>query len=48
MDLLVGDSSKAQKLLGWKPEVSFLELVHMMVRADLEEVQRQLAVAPRR
>jgi GDPmannose 4,6-dehydratase len=48
VDLLVGDSGKAQKLLGWKPEVSFVELVNMMVRADLDEVQRQLAVAPRR
>jgi GDPmannose 4,6-dehydratase len=48
VDLLVGDSGKALRVLGWKPEVDFLQLVHMMVRADLDEVQRQLAVAPRR
>jgi GDPmannose 4,6-dehydratase len=35
VDLLVGDSAKAQKKLGWKPKVSFSELVTMMVDADL-------------
>jgi GDPmannose 4,6-dehydratase len=33
---LRGDCSKARKILGWKPTVSFKELVHMMVDADLE------------
>jgi GDPmannose 4,6-dehydratase len=42
VDLLVGDPGKAQRLLGWRPEVTFIELVRMMVRADLETVQRQL------
>jgi len=32
---LVGDCSKAKKVLGWKPEVTFPELVEMMVKADL-------------
>jgi GDPmannose 4,6-dehydratase len=36
VDLLVGDPSKAAKVLGWKPKVSFHELVTMMVDADLE------------
>lgn len=36
VDLLVGDASKARKVLGWKPKVTFEELVHMMVDADLE------------
>lgn len=31
----VGDASKAHQILGWRPEVSFDELVSMMVRADL-------------
>jgi GDPmannose 4,6-dehydratase len=31
----VADSSKAHKLLGWKPEVSFKQLVKMMVEADV-------------
>jgi GDPmannose 4,6-dehydratase len=36
VDLLLGDSSKAHKKLGWKPEVSFEQLVKIMVDADLE------------
>jgi GDPmannose 4,6-dehydratase len=35
VDLLLGDAKKAEKQLGWKPKVSFVELVHMMVDADL-------------
>lgn len=36
VDLLVGDPSKAGHVLGWEPKVTFTELVHMMVDADLE------------
>jgi GDPmannose 4,6-dehydratase len=36
VDLLLGDSSKAHKKLGWKPEVSFEQLVKIMVDADLD------------
>ena len=36
VDLLVGDPSKANKVLGWKPRTSFRQLVHMMLDADLE------------
>jgi GDPmannose 4,6-dehydratase len=39
VDHLVGDASKAQRILGWEPEVSFEELVDMMVRADLERLR---------
>ena len=39
VDLLVGDPVKAKKKLGWEPEVSFDELVRMMVDADLERVR---------
>ena len=35
VDLLVGDASKARDILGWRPTVSFGELVAMMVDADL-------------
>jgi GDPmannose 4,6-dehydratase len=35
VDLLVGDASKAKKILGWEPKVSFDELVAKMVRNDL-------------
>jgi GDPmannose 4,6-dehydratase len=34
VDLLIGDPTKARKRLGWKPEVSFEELIRMMVDAD--------------
>ena len=36
VELLIGDPSKAGSILGWEPSVSFTELVHMMVDADLE------------
>jgi GDPmannose 4,6-dehydratase len=36
VDLLIGDPSKAREQLGWKPEVSFPELVSMMVQNDLQ------------
>ena len=41
VDLLVGDSDKARRVLGWKPEVAFEELVALMVDADVELVARQ-------
>jgi GDPmannose 4,6-dehydratase len=36
VDLLLGDCTKAKTKLGWKPETSFKELVHLMVDTDLE------------
>ncbi len=36
VDLLLGDASKARKLLGWEPKVKFRELVRIMVEADLK------------
>ena len=36
VDLLVGDASKARRVLGWEPRYTFEELVSEMVRADLE------------
>ena len=42
VDLLIGDATKARTELGWEPQVSFPELVTMMVDADLDE-QRALA-----
>jgi GDPmannose 4,6-dehydratase len=35
VDLLIGDASKAKKDLGWRPEVTFDQLVARMVEADL-------------
>jgi len=40
VDHLVGDASKARRVLGWAPRVSFPELVETMVRADIERVRR--------
>lgn len=36
VDLLLGDASKARRVLGWQPEVSFSDLIKMMVDADLK------------
>jgi GDPmannose 4,6-dehydratase len=36
VDLLVGDASKAKRVLGWEAAVKFQELVRLMVEADLE------------
>jgi GDPmannose 4,6-dehydratase len=38
VDMLIGDASKAKRILGWSPEVSFEELVRIMVDADLERL----------
>ncbi len=35
VDLLLGDSSKARRVLGWKPKVGFKDLVRMMVESDM-------------
>ncbi|HTR63372.1 MAG TPA: GDP-mannose 4,6-dehydratase [Candidatus Binataceae bacterium] len=42
VDRLIGDSSKARKVLGWRPRVTFDALVTMMVDSDLELAQREL------
>jgi GDPmannose 4,6-dehydratase len=36
VDLLIGDPSKARDKLGWKPKLSFRDLVQLMVREDLK------------
>lgn len=38
VDLLIGDPTKAEKKLGWKPTVSFQQMIHMMVDADIERL----------
>jgi GDPmannose 4,6-dehydratase len=39
VDILCGNATKAKEKLGWEPEVSFEELIEMMVKADLEAVK---------
>jgi GDPmannose 4,6-dehydratase len=41
VDFLRGDSSKAQRQLGWRPKTSFQELVRLMMDADLELAERE-------
>jgi len=44
VDELIGDASKATKILGWEPKTRFRDLVRLMVDADLDRVR----AAPRR
>ena len=39
VDLLVGDPSKAGRVLGWEPQVGFRQLVELMVEADVEALK---------
>ncbi len=41
VDLLVGDASKARRVLGWEPRIGFRELVQMMVDADLALLKKE-------
>ena len=40
VDVLIGDASKAKRKLGWEPKVTFKELVHLMVDADVSMLTR--------
>jgi GDPmannose 4,6-dehydratase len=40
VETLLGDSSKARKILGWQPKTSFSELVREMVDEDMQQAQR--------
>jgi GDPmannose 4,6-dehydratase len=42
VDLLLGDATRARTVLGWQPEVTFRELVRMMVDSDLALLRQQL------
>lgn len=42
VDLLLGDASKARSQLGWVPQVTFKELVKMMIEADLSKVEKEM------
>ena len=41
VDVLLGDSTKAQKKLGWKAKATFDQLIDMMVEADLELAKKE-------
>jgi GDPmannose 4,6-dehydratase len=39
VDILIGDYSKAEKILNWKPKVTFRELVEIMIDADYQAIK---------
>ena len=41
VDILVGDASKAKRILGWEPKVRFPQLVSLMVDADLASLEKR-------
>jgi len=43
VDLLLGDPSKARRVLGWEPKTSFAGLIRMMVDADIALVREEIA-----
>ena len=43
VDILLGDPGKAEKVLGWKRNISFDELVGRMVDKDMELVKKEIA-----
>ena len=45
VDLLLGDASKARRILNWTPTVSFKQLVVMMVEADLKLARQERIIA---
>lgn len=47
VNTLCGDAGKARAVLGWKPDVTFPDLVKMMVDADLQRVRTEQAAADR-
>ncbi len=44
VDYLLGDATKAREALGWKPRVSFRELVTMMVEHDLNLARQEMTL----
>lgn len=45
VDLLLGDASKARRILGWEPKVTFKQLVRLMVDNDLKIARNELVIA---
>ncbi|NUQ12435.1 MAG: GDP-mannose 4,6-dehydratase [Gemmatimonadaceae bacterium] len=44
VDILLGDATKAHRVLGWKPKTTFRQLVRMMTEADLALAEREASV----
>jgi GDPmannose 4,6-dehydratase len=43
VDILIGDASKAKKVLGWEPKTRFKDLVKLMVEADCQLLKDKLS-----
>jgi GDPmannose 4,6-dehydratase len=43
VDILIGDPSKAEKKLGWKPKTKFKDLVRIMAAADYDQLKKDLS-----
>ncbi len=41
VELLIGDATKAKKILGWEPKIKFEELVKLMITSDIEKVLKR-------
>jgi GDPmannose 4,6-dehydratase len=41
VDVLLGDASKARRILNWEPKVGFDQLIDMMVASDLETARQE-------
>ena len=46
VDILIGDSNKAFKKLGWKHKISLEDLIAEMIEKDLKEAKKELAIKP--
>jgi len=44
VDTLLGDASKAHRVLGWKPELTFAQLVAEMVNEDMKHAERDAII----
>jgi len=44
VDVLLGDSSKARRALGWEPQINLDQMIREMVDADLERLRREAAL----
>ncbi|OGZ42345.1 MAG: GDP-mannose 4,6-dehydratase [Candidatus Ryanbacteria bacterium RIFCSPHIGHO2_02_FULL_45_43] len=47
VDVLIGDSTKAQKTLGWRPKVTFQKLAQLMIAHDYDMVKKEAASGKR-
>jgi len=46
--LLLGDASKAKRVLGWQPKVTFKQLAKMMIEADMRLAENEKVIADHR